>query len=58
MLFFNNTDKPGVLNRITNVLSRASINIAHFGLGRHAVGGEALGVLTLDSPITPEVLKV
>jgi len=56
MLFFNNLDKPGILSRITNVLSRASVNIAHFGLGRHAVGGEALGVLTVDTPLPEEVL--
>jgi phosphoserine aminotransferase len=56
MLFFNNLDKPGVLTRITNVLARADVNIAHFGLGRHAVGGEALGVLTLDSAPNAEVL--
>jgi hypothetical protein len=57
MLFFNNLDKPGVLARITHVLSRSNINIAHFGLGRHAVGGEALGVLTVDAPIPPEVVQ-
>jgi phosphoserine aminotransferase len=57
MLFFNNLDKPGILFRITNVLSREGINIAHFGLGRHAVGGDALGVLTVDNPIAPSVLQ-
>ena len=56
MLLFNNLDKPGVLTRITHVLSRADINIAHFGLGRHNVGGEALGVLTLDTPPPADVL--
>ena len=57
MLFFNNEDKPGVLSRITGVLGKAGINIAHFGLGRHAVGGNALGVLQLDSPVPTEVLS-
>jgi phosphoserine aminotransferase len=57
ILLFNNTDKPGVLNKITNVLSKAGINIAHFGLGRHAVGGDALGVLILDTPPSAEVLE-
>jgi len=57
MLIFNNLDKPGVLMRITNLLSRADVNIAHFGLGRHAVGGEALGVLATDTPIPAVVLE-
>lgn len=56
MLFFNNEDKPGVLARITSVIGRAGINIAHFGLGRHNQGGGALGVLTTDVPITADVL--
>lgn len=57
MIFFNNTDKPGVLNRVTNVLGAAGINIANFGLGRHSVGGDALGVLTVDNPVSAEVVK-
>ena len=56
MLFFNNSDQPGVLARITSVLAKAGVNIAHFGLGRHAVGGEALGVLTLDGPVPEDSL--
>ena len=56
MLFFNNVDKPGVLNRITGALAKAGVNIAHFGLGRHAVGGKALGVLTVDQAISEETL--
>jgi phosphoserine aminotransferase len=55
ILLFNNQDKPGVLTRITNVLARNNINIAHFGLGRHAVGGEALGVLITDTAVPAEV---
>lgn len=56
LIFFNNQDKPGVLNRITAVLGNASINIANFALGRHTLGGEALGVLTVDSAVSPSVL--
>ena len=57
MLFFNNEDRPGVLSRITGVLGRAGINIAHFGLGRHKVGGSALGILSCDQPVPAETLK-
>jgi hypothetical protein len=47
-----------VLSRITSVLGKAQINIAHFGLGRHSAGGSALGVLTTDAPIPPDVLAL
>ena len=57
LIFFNNQDKPGVLNRITTVLGNAGINIANFALGRHGIGGEALGVLTVDSVVSPSVLS-
>ena len=57
MLFFNNSDKPGVLHRITTVLAKAGVNIAHFGLGRHAAGGDALGVLTVDSPVPDDAVR-
>ena len=57
MLFFNNEDRPGVLSRITGVLGRAGINIAHFGLGRHKVGGSALGILSCDQPVPAEALR-
>ena len=56
MIFFNNQDKPGVLNRVTSVLGDAGINIASFGLGRHQIGGEALGVLSVDNPVPAAVL--
>ena len=48
--------QPGVLNRITSVLGEAGINIASFGLGRHQIGGEALGVLSVDVPVPAAVL--
>lgn len=57
MVVFNNEDKPGVLSRITGVLGKAGINIAHFGLGRHKVGGDALGVLQVDSPVPADVIS-
>lgn len=57
ILFFRNRDQPGVLQSITNVLSQDGVNIANFGLGRHGLGGDALGVLSLDSPIPEETLK-
>lgn len=57
MLFFENKDKPGVLRDLTAVLGEAGINIAYFGLGRHVVGGDALGVVQVDQSVSTEVLE-
>jgi len=38
-------------------LGENDINIANFTLGRSAVGGEAIGLLYLDGPVTPKVVK-
>ena len=53
MLFFKNEDKPGVLARVTAILGKHAINIAHFGLGRATAtaGGDALGVIVTDAPV-------
>jgi hypothetical protein len=50
-------DKPGVLKGVTAILGRGGVNIASFGLGRHAVGGEALGVVSVDSAVPADVLR-
>ncbi|OQR82308.1 phosphoserine aminotransferase [Achlya hypogyna] len=46
MVFFQNTDKPGVLHAVTQVLAKHQVNIGCFGLGRTA--GHAVGVLNVD----------
>lgn len=51
VLLFNNKDKPGVLRSIMGVLGEAGVNIANFGLGRHQVGGEALGIIITDEAV-------
>lgn len=56
LLLFNNYDSPGVLRRVAEKLASASINIAHFSLGRSGKGKVAMGALVLDSEIPPEVL--
>ncbi len=57
MLFFRNSDRPGVLRDITAVLGRAGVNIANFNLGRDGVGGNAVGVLTLDAAVPALTLE-
>ncbi|RYG56793.1 ACT domain-containing protein, partial [archaeon] len=56
LLFFHNTDKPGVLARMLATLTEGGVNIAHLGLGRHVGGSDSLGVLILDAPLDAAVL--
>eukprot|EP00002_Diphylleia_rotans_P013968 TRINITY_DN2720_c0_g1_i1.p1 TRINITY_DN2720_c0_g1~~TRINITY_DN2720_c0_g1_i1.p1 ORF type:complete len:961 (+),score=241.57 TRINITY_DN2720_c0_g1_i1:50-2932(+) len=58
LIFFNNTDKPGVLATITTTLAKNGINIANFTLGRHGgVGSNALGVVSIDDALSNDAFK-
>jgi D-3-phosphoglycerate dehydrogenase len=57
MLLFNNFDRPGVLKKVAEKLALAQINIGHLALGRLKNKGTALSALTLDTPLTEELLK-
>ena len=37
-------------------LATRNVNIASFNLGRHVAGGEAVGVVTTDSPVNADAL--
>jgi D-3-phosphoglycerate dehydrogenase len=58
MLFFVYEDRPGIIGRVGTILGEHDINIATMEVGRKAVGGDALMGLTVDSPVSPEVLQV
>ncbi|OQS04763.1 phosphoserine aminotransferase [Thraustotheca clavata] len=55
MVFFTNTDKPGVLHAVTQVLAKHSINIGCFGLGR--TENHAVGVLNVDDTPSSKVME-
>ncbi len=55
MLYIVNEDAPGFIGRVGTTLGEAGLNIGTFQLGRRSAGGEAILLLTLDSPI-PEAL--
>jgi D-3-phosphoglycerate dehydrogenase len=57
MLLIRNKDVPGVIGRIGTILGNAEVNIASFALGRRPDHKEAIGVLTVDCPISDEVLE-
>ncbi len=49
LLLLENTDTPGIVGNVGQVLSRHHVNIANMSLGRTEQGGHALMVLNLDS---------
>ncbi len=56
MLYVVNDDKPGFIGRIGTLLGNHGINIGTFNLGRRDAGGEAVLLLSLDEPLTPDVI--
>ena len=57
MLYIVNSDAPGFIGSIGTLLGQASINIGTFHLGRRDAGGEAVLLLSVDSPVTADVLQ-
>lgn len=50
MLVLHYEDRPGLIGRIGTTLGDAGINIGSMNLGRRAKGGEAMVVLSIDTP--------
>ncbi len=57
MLYIVNEDAPGFIGRIGTLLGENGINIGTFNLGRLAAGGEAVLLLSVDTPVSTEVLE-
>jgi D-3-phosphoglycerate dehydrogenase len=55
MIYIVNTDAPGFIGALGTRLGENRINIATFGLGRRKEEGEAVALVAVDDPITPEV---
>ena len=56
VLYMTNEDKPGLIGAVATILGEAGINIATFNLGRREPGGDAVGLIGVDSPVGEEVL--
>jgi D-3-phosphoglycerate dehydrogenase len=56
MLYIVNEDAPGFIGRIGTLLGESGINIGTFHLGRRDAGGEAVLLVSLDSPVCEDVL--
>ena len=57
MLFYINEDIPGVIGRVGSIMGSHGVNIAQMSCGRQQVGGRALTILNVDSPIPDPVLE-
>jgi D-3-phosphoglycerate dehydrogenase len=57
MAFFTYADRPGIIGTVGTILGEERINIGSMEVGRKAAGGEALMGLTVDSPMSPELLE-
>jgi D-3-phosphoglycerate dehydrogenase len=57
MLYVVNEDAPGFIGRLGTTLGDAGVNIGTFHLGRRSAGGEAVLLLSLDSPADEALLS-
>ena len=58
MMYIVNEDAPGFIGRIGTLLGENAINIGTFNLGRREAGGEAVLLLSVDSPVPHGVLEM
>jgi D-3-phosphoglycerate dehydrogenase len=58
MLYVTNQDKPGFIGRFGATLAGAGINIATFHLGRAEAGGDAICLVSVDEPVSEDVLAM
>jgi D-3-phosphoglycerate dehydrogenase len=57
MLYIVNEDAPGFIGRLGTTLGEANVNIGTFHLGRRRAGGEAVLLLSLDTPADEKLVK-
>jgi D-3-phosphoglycerate dehydrogenase len=56
MLVMTYEDRPGLIGKIGTILGEAGVNIGAMNLGRRGKGGEAMLVLSIDSPVDEPTL--
>ena len=56
MLYVRNADKPGFIGQFGSLLGQAGVNVATFALGRDKPGGDAICYVSVDEPISDELL--
>ncbi len=56
VLFVRNFDKPGFIGALGQALAAAAVNIATFHLGRIAPGEDAIALIEVDQPLSPQLI--
>lgn len=56
-VLFSYLDRPGIIGKVGAIMGEEEINIAAMQVARDRQGGNALLVLTVDSPVPNEVLE-
>ncbi len=56
VLFIRNSDRPGFIGALGNLLGVAGVNIATFNLGRETAGGEAVALINVDQAVPDDLL--
>lgn len=57
LLYMVNKDVPGVVGKIGTILGDRDINIAEYNLARASGKGNAMAIVTIDTPLDPETLN-
>lgn len=57
MLVINYEDRPGMLGKLGTVLGEANVNIGNMNLGRREKAGEAMVVLSVDTPVDEATME-
>src|SRR4029077_17347054 len=57
LMVFTHMDRPGLIGFIGQTLGDEGVNIAQMNVGREEPGGEAIGVVNLDSAPTAGAIE-
>lgn len=57
LLYVKHLDRPGVIGRVGTILGNHDVNIATMLVGRSQAGGRAIMILTVDKPVTAQIIS-
>jgi D-3-phosphoglycerate dehydrogenase / 2-oxoglutarate reductase len=57
LLYIQHHDKPGMIGQVGKILGDHQVNIATMQVGRQAVGGKAIMMLSLDKPLADSIVE-
>ncbi len=57
LVLFRYDDVPGVIGKVGTLFGQANVNIANMTVSRTRQGGQALMVLSIDTPAPPELVQ-